>query len=288
MKFLKIIVPCIVIFTSFNTLAQGNPSELSFVLGDSNLKEERNLENGLYTIYVKIVGTEADSIEVEKSESFVEEGPIENPESISANFNKNDLVKKFSFTISNRKKVNIKIKKHYTVEDSIKKVSKIDLNFKSIKKHKWQTTYGVSGIYHVNSDTYKTVQNGTNFMITEDGSQGLVSPVPLIMFSYINLEKPSSLAWSGGLGFDTQNISLFFGPSYVIGQNLIFTAGVALHKQKRLDNKYDVGQIVDAAIDSNDLNTEYFRVNPFVSLTFNLSNNPFKSSSSGNEETSDQ
>ena len=69
MKFLKIIVPCIVIFTSFNTLAQGNPSELSFVLGDSNLKEERNLENGLYTIYVKIVGTEADSIEVEKSEN---------------------------------------------------------------------------------------------------------------------------------------------------------------------------------------------------------------------------
>ena len=69
---------------------------------------------------------------------------------------------------------------------------------------------------------------------------------------------------------------------------MIFTAGVALHKQKRLDNKYDVGQIVDAAIDSNDLNTEYFRVNPFVSLTFNLSNNPFKSSSSGNEETSDQ
>jgi len=90
------------------------------------------------------------------------------------------------------------------------------------------------------------------------------------------LEKANSWGPTGGIGFDLDDISAFLGYSYYFGQNIVITGGAAFHKQLRLDSKYDVGQVVPAALNTNDINNSYYRLNPFISLTFALDNNPFK------------
>lgn len=149
--------------------------------------------------------------------------------------------------------------------------------YKSIKKWKWVTTLGVAAVSIVNSDTYKTEKINNEFVVTENGSQKLFQSTPIMQFSYINSsDNFIGVAPSGGIGFDLDNLSVFGGVSLYFGKNVFLTMGAAFHQQLRLDNKYDVGQIVSEEISEDDLNSSYYRVNPFVSLTFRLDKNIFK------------
>lgn len=182
------------------------------------------------------------------------------------------VIETYKFTLKERSKIEFSIKK---MKNSIM-ISEFRYTFKSKITHKWHTTLGIAGIALLKTDTYKTSAFGDGYIITQDGSQNLVDPVIVMMFTYINLEKSYSIGPTGGIGFDLEKISVYGGASWYLGHNLVLTGGVALHQQLRLDNKYDVGQIVDSPINSDDLNSFYYRVNPFISLTFALSKNIFK------------
>lgn len=114
------------------------------------------------------------------------------------------------------------------------------------------------------------------FQIVKDGSQELFDPIPVIQFTYLNIKKDTWFGPTGGIGFDTSNLSVFGGYSLYVGHNFIFTAGVVFHKQKRLSNNFDVNQIVSEQVSSEDLNTGYYHVNPFFSLSYSLSKNVLK------------
>lgn len=182
------------------------------------------------------------------------------------------VIETFEFKLKERSKVEFSIKK---MKNS-KVISEFRYTFNGKITHKWHTTLGIAGIALLKTDTYKTSAFEDGYIITQDGSQNLIDPVIVMMFTYIDLEEPNSFGPTGGIGFDLEKISVYGGASWYFGHNLVLTGGVALHQQLRLDNKYDVGQIMDSPIDSGDLNSFYYRVNPFISLTFALSKNIFK------------
>jgi len=182
--------------------------------------------------------------------------------------------KEYSFNITDRKLIEIEVQK---INLRTKKVVETyKFTFNGVQKYKWHTTVGLSAITLINRDTYKTVAEDDAFKIVQNGSQTIIDPVVLMQFTYINLERPTSIGVSGGIGFDFENLSVFGGPSIYFGHNLILTAGVALNQQLRLDSKYDKNQIVPEALESSDLNSPYYRINPFISLTFALDKNLFK------------
>ncbi|WP_318309267.1 hypothetical protein [Flagellimonas crocea] len=147
--------------------------------------------------------------------------------------------------------------------------------FKSQSDWDWSSTFGINAVFLLNSDTYKTIADGETFQIVGDQGQNIIDYVPSIMFSFMNLSKNWAFGPSAGLGFDLEQVSIFGGYSMMIGQNFVFTAGVAFHSQERLDSKYFINDTVDASLSFDELHEKYYRFNPFVSLSLKLDKKPF-------------
>jgi hypothetical protein len=95
------------------------------------------------------------------------------------------------------------------------------------------------------------------------------------MFTFINNQRNFSPGFTGGLGFDFEELSVFAGGALGIGQNIILMAGIAVHKQNRPNTDYTVGQTIDSSVTSDNLNKMQYRVNPFVGISFRFDKNPF-------------
>ena len=160
--------------------------------------------------------------------------------------------------------------------DGDKEIKTLTRIYTTIKTRKWMTSFGISGVKLVKADTYRTIPDGDKFKINKGGSQEQYKAIPVMMFSVINLKNEKAWIPSGGFGIDLENVTAFVGISKAFAQNFIITGGLAMHKQLRLDGEYKENQIVDQAIPFNDLNSDYYRVNPFISITFHLNNNIFK------------
>lgn len=176
---------------------------------------------------------------------------------------------KYTFTLKTYKQADNSPLDTFTVE------------FVSRSKWYWTPTFGISVVALANRDTYKSLLNSdgsdpATYTIVRDGSQKQYEGIPSVMFTYSMLESDFSIGFTGGLGTDFETLSTFVGLSGVIGQNFVVTAGLAFHEQLRLDSKYDVGQVVDSNLSFTDLNTVYYRFNPFISLTYRLNTNPYK------------
>lgn len=161
-------------------------------------------------------------------------------------------------------------------ENPDKIFKKIKRIYTTIKTRKWITSFGISGVKLVKADTYRTIADGDKFIISKGGSQEQYKAIPVMMFSVLNLKNEKAWIPSGGFGIDLENVTAFAGISKAFAQNFIITGGIAMHKQLRLNSQYLKNQIVDQEIPFNELNTDYYRVNPFISITFHLNNNIFK------------
>lgn len=99
--------------------------------------------------------------------------------------------------------------------------------------------------------------------------------MPTIMFTFLNNHKSISPGFTGGLGVNFEEISVFTGLSLGIGQNIILTGGVGIHKQMRPNSEYYLGQTIDSSVTNENLNESQYRVNPFLGISFRLDKNPF-------------
>ncbi|PHR74569.1 MAG: hypothetical protein COA67_00395 [Lutibacter sp.] len=187
---------------------------------------------------------------------------------------KDQFEKKFYISMGNRSKFELSIHVIQKENDSI--IQKHKIIYKSKAKRKWVTSLGVSSNF-IKSNTYRSLkQDDDTYKIVKDGNNQKLQVIPLMQFSFINLEKDNDFCLTGGIGFDTENISVFAGGSYYVGQNIFLTAGVSLHKQKQLNNLYNENQILTEAVDESIINKDYYRINPFISFTYRLSSNVFK------------
>lgn len=181
--------------------------------------------------------------------------------------------KGFPITMGTRSKFELSIN---LIKRKDTTIQKYKITYKSKIKRQWVTSLGVSSNF-IKSNTYRSLkQDDDTYKIVKDGNNQNLQVIPLMQFSFINLEEDNGLCFTGGIGFDTEKISVFAGGSYYVGQNIFLTAGVSLHKQKQLNNLYDENQILTETIDESIINKDYYRINPFISFTYRLSSNIFK------------
>lgn len=273
----------IIFFIAIAVTAQSkSPIDYNFEIGADGKKFETSLNSGRYNILfyknhnvkkiktynIKTVITTEPISNLEIDDSTLALMEVANDDPNIRNF------KKFlTFKIQPRTKVEISIQE-VQIDDTIGET--YTYIFNGIPERKWVTSFGLAGAYLLESQTYRTVAENGAFRIVPDGNQKLIEAIPVVQFSYLNIKNDNGFAWTGGLGFDTENLSAFAGGSYYVGHNLLLTAGFALHKQNRRSNRYSNNQIVPEALEFNVLNEQYYRVNPFISLTFVMNRNFLK------------
>ena len=142
---------------------------------------------------------------------------------------------------------------------------------KSESDWKWTTSFGANAVFLTNRSRFMSVNNA----VTENRDGKMMDLTPSIMFTFINNQRNFSPGFTGGLGFDFEELSVFAGGALGIGQNIILMAGIAVHKQNRPNTDYTVGQTIDSSVTSDNLNKMQYRVNPFVGISFRFDKNPF-------------
>ncbi|KMQ65820.1 hypothetical protein ACM46_08195 [Chryseobacterium angstadtii] len=181
------------------------------------------------------------------------------PESSSLN---NEAVAELNF------KSNTKYILHIGVTGEDKKRIYI---IKSESDWKWTTSFGGNAVFHTNHSRFTSVDN----VVVQNRDGKTMDLMPSIMFTFMNNQKNFSPGFTGGLGYNFEELSIFAGGALGIGQNIILSAGVAVHKQNRPNTDYTVGQSIDSSVTSDNLNKMQYRVNPFVGISFRFDKNPF-------------
>lgn len=278
---ITLLVPLFINATNFEKKEKNNDeiTLLEVNLNDLTNTIEETLSNGNYKL--KIFGKFDKTkyyINIKKKETIIDREPIDVEGNLKTTTEgaETDFIfnKTYDFEIKNRTR--FEVTAQIMDAKTNKLVREVKIIYTSIQQKKWVSSVGVASNFLFNSDTYRTVKNGDKFNIERDGSQEILQVIPLVQFSFIDLEKDCGFAPTGGIGFDTENISAFVGYSYYFGQNVFITGGVSLHKQKRLNNLYKVGDELDEPIDETILNKGYYRFNPFLSFTYRISSNVFK------------
>ena len=118
------------------------------------------------------------------------------------------------------------------------------------------------------------------YRIAERRSEELFELIPAVFFHWTPTgSRLSDWSWSmtGGLGLDFDEAVIFVGGAVTFNQNITLSVGGVAHQVRRLNPKYEAGQILPIELDAAQLHTEYYRINPFVGVTFRLMSNIFRS-----------
>jgi hypothetical protein len=112
---------------------------------------------------------------------------------------------------------------------------------------------------------------------------------PSIYFMWIKQKNYGSVAnflsWNSrdvfggvtaGLGFDFDSPTAFLGYGVGWGYNVMLTAGVAMHKEKRLNGKYSAGDVISENLSEDQLTEDTYKPRAFVGIAFRFGSNPFK------------
>ncbi|WP_188375383.1 hypothetical protein [Winogradskyella haliclonae] len=200
----------------------------------------------------------------------------------SANYAIQSTVKEFSeeFVLKKGEELEVTITR---IKDSKPLVWKYI--FKAPKKGEWQTSYGFSFImdsfnkrenFFLQTTTNMTTGN-SEFVVTEKVDRQKLEFVPSVFFSWLkNTNADFQVSLSGGLSFDFESPTAFLGCSIFYNRNLSLTLGLVAHKQQFLRGQYNAGDVLTESISEDQLHENVYTFNPFLSLNFNLSKNPFK------------
>ena len=148
---------------------------------------------------------------------------------------------------------------------------------KSQSNWEWTTTLGANAVVFTNRSKFISTEKGQVHTVAEIQDRKSIELMPAIMFTFMNKQENFSFGYTGGIGFNFEELALFTGLSLGIGQNIVLTGGVAVHKQNRPNSDYYIGQVIENTITTDDLNQKQYRFNPFLGLSFRLDSNPFKS-----------
>jgi len=112
----------------------------------------------------------------------------------------------------------------------------------------WRTSYGFFFVpdrderYFVEETPSSTAGQPSTFKIRKQDDREEFDFVPTIVFTFFpNGGASRGGIWgaTAGLGYDLEKPFVFAGGSYAYNENVIFTGGVAFHRQSRLLGKYD-------------------------------------------------
>ena len=121
--------------------------------------------------------------------------------------------------------------------------------------------------------------SGKHYRIAERRSEELFELIPAVFFHWTPTESHlSDWSWSltGGLGLDFDEAVIFLGGAVTFNQNITISVGGVAHQVERLNPRYEVGDAFPIELDTEQLHRTFYRVNPFVGVTFRLSSNIFR------------
>lgn len=165
------------------------------------------------------------------------------------------------------------------------------------REAQWLTFYGFNFAQSGDDSFFTEANAGSNpptFTITKgaDRSDNSFSP-SVYLFRLPAQQTGARLSrwwgWRGqdtfggvtaGLGFDFDNPTVFLGYGVGWGYNVMLTAGVVMHKEKRLNGQYDSGDVVAENLTADQLLDATYKPRAYVGLAFRFGSNPF----SGDDE----
>jgi hypothetical protein len=139
----------------------------------------------------------------------------------------------------------------------------------------WRTTYGFFFVpdrdeRYFTKETHPT-ETTSKFTITKQPHRQNLDFVPTVLFTFLpysQIGKKWSNGWAAGLGYDLQKPVLVAGYAGTYNENVVFTAGVAIHQQSRLIGRYKPSEEVKEALDSSQLVENTFAPNIYVGIGF--------------------
>lgn len=152
---------------------------------------------------------------------------------------------------------------------------KFTYKIKTKSVRSWTTTFGVNSIFSSERSKFIASEKDGVHTVSEVKDNKMLDLMPAVMFTFINKQKDFSLGFTGGLGTNFEEITIYSGFSIGIGQNIILTSGLSVNKQLTTNSNYSVGQEIPSSITTENLNESQYRVNPFIGISFRLDKNPF-------------
>lgn len=112
----------------------------------------------------------------------------------------------------------------------------------------WRTTYGFTFVPDGDRKYFsrQLSDDPEKFEIVREAEREDFDFLPSVLFTWLPA-KHRLRDWShgptGGLGADTESISVLAGYSFVYNENLAFTVGLAMHEQTRLEGNFNEGNV---------------------------------------------
>lgn len=175
--------------------------------------------------------------------------------------------------------IQLKIKKKNVSSASGHLIKKEKTSSKSqtaiIEESNWQLSYGFAfPILFANDEEYfitKSDSIPSMFEIKKKKDNQYINFIPSI-FIHWNPYNNNELEWTysvtGGIGFDMEKPIVFAGGSAIYHDKLNFNFGLVIHKLKKLNGKYYSSELINDILDENQLHEEFYRINPFIGLSF--------------------
>ena len=155
----------------------------------------------------------------------------------------------------------------------------------------WLTLYGVNYIDSGDDEFFAKTGAGTpvTYTITGKADRSERDFAPSVYFMWVKERNHSgfarALSWNdedvfggitAGIGFDFDNPTAFLGYGVGWGYNVLLTAGVAMHKEKRLNGRYQPGEVITENLSEDQLAEETYKPRAYVGIAFRFGSNPFK------------
>jgi len=144
--------------------------------------------------------------------------------------------------------------------------------YNSGSRGKWLTTTGFLIIPNNDKEYFsKENANGT-FNITRKKNQDDYDPALGIFYTWISGKQMHHLNYrfgpTAGLGIDTNDFVVFAGATMFINDNVSFTLGPIVHKQKRLEGEFKLNQDIKESLSNDALTEDVYKLNYFAAVTF--------------------
>jgi hypothetical protein len=204
-----------------------------------------------------------------------------------------------SFTVNQGQELVVEIKRSDPTASDPKHEKSWAFVLTTGAKGAWLIHYGFSFLkdqdqtYFSKADDPTTDASGkpnpTTYHITRKSEHSGLKTEPSVILSYVPARFQNNNfipAVTAGLGVDLNNPFVFFGGSFLVGDNVNIFIGAAVHREKRLNGKYHEGDPVKENLSEDQLTDNVPKPALVFGVGFRFDTNPFKKSSgSGNSGT---
>jgi hypothetical protein len=173
---------------------------------------------------------------------------------------------------------------------SVEPTRKWTRTYSSGSRGAWRQTYGFNFIWNEFApNRHYFVEEGDtqgSYVIRSRRSQDHFELAPSLFYTWMPGDQElDALVFSPtvGLGFDFQAPVLSVGGAWTYNQNATLSTGLSLHRVRRLNERYSVGDVVTTPLSEQDLQRGVYRVNPYVAVTIRSLTNPFQRNTGGSQ-----